>query len=223
MKKLLLPVFIVLSLTVNCQTNNSWIDYSKTYYKFKVGATGVYRINQASLASLSLGNTPVQQFQLWRNGVEVRLYTSSSAGSLPANGYIEFWGLMNDGKRDTKLYRVADYQLSDAWSLETDTSAYFLTVNPTGTNLRYTNSTNNITGTTLTPEPYFMNVIGIDYKAKINAGYAAVVGYYVYSSSYDIGEGYTSNDIYPGFDLSGVLPNINLYPTGPSASCKWLH
>ena len=217
MKKLLLPVFIILSLTGYCQNNNSWIDYSKTYYKFKISNTGLYRINQSSLP-VALSNIPAEQFQLWRNGEEVRLFTSASSGPLTSSGYIEFWGLMNDGKKDTKLYRVADYQLSDVWSLETDTSAYFLTVSPTGSNLRFTNTPNNVAGNVLSPEPYFMNVIGVDYKDKINAGYAAVVGYYVYSSSYDIGEGYTSNDIYPGFDLAKVFQNINLFPTGPSAS-----
>ena len=83
---------------------------------------------------------------------------------------------MNDGKKDTKLYRNPDYQLSDHWSLETDTAAYFLTVNPSGGNLRYTDAPNNVAGTTLPPEPYFMNTPGIYYKNKINPGYAAAVG-----------------------------------------------
>jgi hypothetical protein len=55
----------------------------------------------------------------------------------------------------------------------------------------------------------------------INNGYAAIVGFYVYSSSYDIGEGYTSNDVSPGFDLTAVLDSLNLYPTGPPASFKF--
>ena len=220
MKKLLLPLFIILGLSSFSQNNNSWIDYSKAYYKFRVGANGLYRINQSTLSTLGLANTPAQQFQLWRNGEEVRLYTSAQTGPILPGGYIEFWGLMNDGKKDTKLYKVPEYQLSDAWSLETDTAAYFLTVNPAGSNLRYNNTANNVSGTTLTPEAYFMNRIGLDYKDKISSGYAAVVGYYVYSSSYDPGEGYSSNDIYPGFDLGGVLPNINLYPQGPTASME---
>ena len=64
---------------------------------------------------------------------------------------------MNDGKKDTKLYRDPDYQLSDHYSLQTDTAAYFLTVNPSGTNLRFINSPNNVSGNTLPQEPYFMN------------------------------------------------------------------
>ena len=220
MKKLLLPLFILLSITSYCQTNNSWIDYNKTYFKFKVGATGLYRIPQATLASIGLANIPANQFQLWRNGEEVRLYTTSATGPLSPSGYIEFWGVMNDGKKDTKLYLDTDYQLSDHWSLVTDTASYFLTVNAVDANLRYTDAANNVAGTTLTPEPFFMNTRGVYYRNKINQGNAAVVGEYVYSSAYDIGEGWSSNDIAPGYNLSNVFDTINLYSAGPSASFR---
>jgi Peptidase family C25 len=221
MKKLFLPALLVLSLTGFSQPyNNSWIDYTKTYYKFKVGSTGLYRISQSALTGIGLDGTPAEQFQIWRNGEEVRIYTSSSTGPLGGTGYIEFWGVMNDGKKDTKLYLSADYQLSDHWSLETDTAAYFLTINTSGTNLRFVNAPNNIAGTTLSPEPYFMNTRGTYYKNRVNSGYAVIIGFYVYSSSYDIGEGYTSNDISPGFDLTSILDKLNLYPTGPPASFR---
>ena len=223
MKKLLLSIFILLSIAGYCQTNNSWIDYNKTYYKFKVGSTGLYRISQATLSSIGLGTTSAEQFQLWRNGEEVRLYTTSATGALGASGYIEFWGVMNDGKKDTKLYLNTDYQLSDYWSLVSDTAAYFLTVNPAGNNLRYSNTANNVAGTTLTAEPYFMNTKGVYYKNKINPGYAAVVGEYVYSSSYDIGEGWASSDIGAGsaFALFQLIDSLNIYTSGPSASLRF--
>lgn len=222
MKRLLVIFFTFLTAIVSAQTySNSWIDYSKTYYKFKVGADGLYHITQATLNNMGLGNTPAEQFQLWRNGAEVPLYTSTPTGPLPTTGFIEFWGHMNDGKIDTKLYSVADYQLSDHWSLQTDTAAFFLTVNPTGSNLRYTNDSNNVAGNTLSPEPYFMNVKGNYFREEINPGYALSVGSYVYSSSYDIGEGWTCYDIYPGRPLSANFTNINLYRNGPSATLKF--
>ncbi len=222
MKKLLLPIFIFISIAGYCQTNNSWIDYTKTYYKFKVGATGLYRISQSTLSSIGLGNTSADQFQLWRNGEEVRLYTTTVSGPLGSSGYIEFWGEMNDGKKDTKLYLNTDYQMSDHWSLVTDTASYFLTVNTSGNNLRYTNAVNNVAGTTLPTEPYFMNTRGLYYNNKINPGYAAVVGEYVYSSSYDMGEGWTSNDIGPGagYALFQLIDNLNVYPGGPPVSFR---
>jgi hypothetical protein len=112
MKKLIFILFIFITAIGYSQSySNSWIDYNKTYYKFNVGKNGLYHISQSTLNTLGLGNIPAEQFQLWRNGAEVTLYTSSPTGPLPSSGYIEFWGMMNDGKMDTKLYDSSDYQL----------------------------------------------------------------------------------------------------------------
>ena len=173
MKKILLVSLVFISAVGFAQPyNNSWIDYSKTYFKFNIGKNGLFRIQQSALNSIGLGNTPAEQFQLWRNGEEVSLYTSTATGPLSPTGYIEFWGLMNDGKKDTKLYRNPDYQLSDHYSLQTDTAAYFLTVNPSGNNLRFINSPNDVSGNTLPQEPYFMNTRGIYFRNEINIGMA---------------------------------------------------
>jgi hypothetical protein len=219
MKKLLIVSFIFISATAFAQPySNSWIDYNKTYYKFSIGKTGLFRIPQSTLNAIGLGSTPAEQFQLWRNGEEVSLYTTIASGPLGAADYIEFWGLMNDGKKDTKLYRDPDYQLSDHYSLQTDTAAYFLTVNPAGGNLRFVNDANNVSGTTLTPEPYFMNLRGVYYRNVLNTGYGLPLGSYVYSSSYDIGEGWCSGDISPSGGLSAVMDSLNIYTSGPNAS-----
>src|SRR6185437_5939250 len=126
MKKFILIFFTFLTAVGYAQTYpNSWIDYNKTYYKFAVGKSGLCQISQSVLAGKGLGNIPAEQFQLWRNGVQVTLYTSVASGPLSPTDYIEFWGEMNDGKVDTKLYRTADFQLSDRFSLQTDTASYF--------------------------------------------------------------------------------------------------
>ncbi|MCY7309699.1 MAG: hypothetical protein LH619_02875, partial [Chitinophagaceae bacterium] len=137
MKKLLLPLLLLTGLLAQSQAyNNEWINYSRTYYKFKVGATGLYRISQSTLTSIGIGSTAAEQFQLWRNGRQVPLFTSVQTGPLGGADYIEFWGEMNDGKPDSVLYKNPDHQLNNKWSLETDTAAFFLTVNPSGGNAR---------------------------------------------------------------------------------------
>ena len=92
MKKVL--VFIVSLLFAGVAMGqayyNEWIDYNKTYYKFKVGSTGLYRISLNDLNAIGLANEPAQNFQLWRNGKQVALYTSTATGPLPGGGYIEF-------------------------------------------------------------------------------------------------------------------------------------
>ena len=82
MRKLLVPIFVLFTLVTEAQLNNSWIDYSKTYYKFQVGKTGFYRISQAALNAAGLGAVPAEQFQLWRNGEQVRIFTSVSSGPI---------------------------------------------------------------------------------------------------------------------------------------------
>jgi len=222
MKRIVLLFFLAAGFIAKAQVyNNEWIDYNKTYYKFKVGTTGLYQISQTTLSGIGLGNAAAEDFQLWRNGKEVPLYTSSPNGVLAANGYIEFWGEMNDGKPDNAIYRKPEYQLNDKWSLQTDTAAYFLTLNPAGGNLRLENTANNVAGNTLSPEPYFMYTTGNYFKNKINAGNAVNVGEYLYSSSYDIGEGWSSADIAANKILSYTVSNLFTYTGGPDATLKY--
>ncbi len=213
MKRILLLLLIAFSLSAGAQVyNNEWIDYSKTYYKFKLATTGLYRISQASLTSIGLANTNADHFQLWRNGKQIPVYTSVQNGLLGANDYIEFWGEMNDGKPDNPLYRESDYQISDKYSLQTDTVAFFLTVNPSGSNLRLSPTANNVSGNTLPVEPFFMYTTGNYYKNAINIGRQELVGSsYTYSSSYDAGEGWTSGNIGTGASITYNLTNLRQY------------
>ncbi len=220
MKKLLTILALFGSLFARAQFDNEWIDYNKTYFKFRVGADGMYRIPQSVLQSAGLGATPAEQFQLWRNGQQVPLFTSVGSGPLGGTDFLEFFGQMNDGRPDTKLYRNPSLQLSNRWSLETDTAAYFLTVNPAGPNLRITNAVNDVASNVLPAEPFFMHTHRLDYKTRINGGFAAVIGDYVYSSSYDIGEGWTSRDITQATPLVENLSNLFVSPSGPQASLR---
>jgi len=218
MKRIILLLLTAFSLSAGAQLyNNEWIDYSKSYYKFRVGLSGIYRINQTALASIGLENTNADHFQLWRNGEQVAIYTSTQNAPLGSGGYIEFWGDMNDGKPDKPLYRQPDFQLFDKFSLETDSAAFYLTVNPAGGNSRYVTTTNNVAGNTLPVEPYFMYTAGFYYKDKLSQGRAELVGSsYTYSSSYEYGEGWTSNDIGTAASKSVNLTNLVPY-TGAGA------
>lgn len=213
MKRVLLLLLIAASLSAEAQPfNNEWIDYNKTYYKFKVGANGVYRIRQATLISMGINvSTNADHFQLWRNGQQIPLYTTVQNAPLGASDYIEFWGEMNDGKPDHVMYRESDSQLNDKWSLQTDSAAFFLTVNPSGGNLRLQTTPNNVSTNILPVEPWFMYTEGKYFKDKQHAGRAELVGdAYTYSSSYDRGEGWTSIDIGTGSSVPFVT--TPLYP-----------
>ncbi len=222
MKRLLFIIFVFAYATGYGQASNSWVDHSKTYYKFSIGKDSLYRIPYSTLTGLGLGNVPSEQFQLWRNGEEQPLYITKSIGILGAADYIEFWGRMNDGKIDKKLYRNPDYQLSDKYSIHSDTAAYYLTADATGKSLRFKDAANNTQGTTLTPEPYFMNTRGHYFKNKLNPGYAIPAGtVLIYSSSYDVGEGWGSFEVYPIRPTSILLTGLNTYTGGPAGKLKF--
>ena len=224
MKRILLALLVVFSgLLAKAQTpfpyNNEWIDYGKTYYKFSLSQTGLYRISQAALNSVGVGSTPAEHFQLWRNGREVPLYTSVPSGPMGAGDFIEFWGVRNDGLPDSTLYRDTLFILSSKYNFQTDTAAFFLTVNPAGGNRRLQNTTNNVAGNLLPPEPYFMYTEGKYYQEYLNPGYYIDAGEYVHSSSYDRGESWVCWDIFSGQTRT---ENHNLYPylSGPNASFR---
>lgn len=222
MKRILLTFILLYTALISQGQSyyNEWIDYSKTYYKFKIAANGLYRIAQPVLASAGLGNVPAEQFQLWRNGQQIPIYTTIQTGVMGGGDYIEFWGEMNDGKPDKDLYRITDHQINDKWSLETDTAAYFLTVNPGSGNLRLVPVANTLPSA-LPADSFFMHTAGKYYREKFHLGYAAIVGDYVYSSSYESGEGFTSTDMGAQVTRSETFGGLNTY-TGPGAPAPLL-
>jgi hypothetical protein len=211
MKLTSLLLLLCCGLAVHSQNfNNEWIDYNKTYYKFKLGADGLCRINQPALAALNLQTVQAQHFQLWRNGQEIPLYTSVATGVFGAGDYIEFWGQRNDGKPDLDLYRNPDFQLNNKHSLETDTSTYFLTVNTTTPNRRLENTPNIIPGSP-TPDPYFMYTKGKYWQDRLNAGFSQREGDNTFSSAYEGNEGWTALNIekyQPAVPTNNVLTYV---------------
>lgn len=229
MKKLFTFIFLLLSIGAFAQAyNNEWIDYTKTYYKFKIGTTGLCRIPQSVLSNAGLGGVLAQNFQLFRNGKEVPIYVSAAnpAAPLGSTDYIEFWAQRNDGVPDVPLYRNPAYQHSQYYSLESDTAVYFLVENTSGNAFHYTNVANNVAGSPLTPETSFLYTAGAYFKSVYgypNPGFAQVVGEYIYSSSYDIGEFWATDAIGPGTPFSSTYNNLFVYngAGAPDASLKF--
>ncbi len=219
MKRFVTLLLVLAGLTATGQQyNNEWIKHNQTYYKFKVGKDGVYRISKAALDAAGIGNTSVEFFELWRNGELVPYYPSVPGGVLPANGFIEFWGKANDGKPDNAMYRDPAYQHSQAISLITDTAVYFLSVNTNQSGFRVFDGPNDVASNSLPVEPYFMYSANLNFKNRINAGFAAVVGEYVFSSSYDKGEFWSSSFVSPATTLTHTLNNLYVSSAGPATS-----
>lgn len=221
-----LPIAIlcmsIWSCTLSQAYNNEWINFANPYYKFKIGATGLYQIPASVLETAGLSEADAASFQLWRNGQQIPIYTSAPSGPIPAGGFIEFYGEMNDGKPDRQVFIHPWYQVSTQWSLFTDTACYFLTVNPGGNNLRVVNTVNNLAANHLAPEPYYMRHYGNYYKVAEGDGlFQYVDGVYIISSSYDIcsfwddGNGYT-----PGSPFNGYFSGMSVYTAGPPSTFR---
>ncbi|WP_205513326.1 C25 family cysteine peptidase [Longitalea arenae] len=222
MRKIFTLLLLVAGFAATAQQyNKEWIKYGQTYYKFKVGNDGLYRIPKSLLDANGLGNVSVEFLELWRNGEKVPFYSSVPNGVLPSNGYLEFWGERNDGEPDKALYRQPEFQHTTEYSLQTDTAAYFLSVNTNQSGFRYNEVFNNVAGNGLPVEPYFMDTAGYYYKsATPNPGFASLVGVYVYSSSYDKGEFFSSGDIGPSNPLTTALSDLKVYGGGPASLLK---
>ncbi|HEX6431293.1 MAG TPA: hypothetical protein VF008_26565, partial [Niastella sp.] len=232
MRKIFTLLLLVAGFAATAQQyNNEWIKYSQTYYKFKITAEGLYRIPKSLLDANGIGGAQVQNLELWRNGEKVRFYPSVSSGVLPANGYIEFWGEPNDGKPDKALYRSPEYQHTTHFSLQTDTAVYFLSVNASQVDFRYNNVYNNVAGNSLPAEPYFMHTVGTYYASPFtggnnsglpNLGFASPLGnVYVYSSSYDKGEFFATDNVTPAGQALTVLSDLKVVPGGAPGYIKF--
>ena len=239
---LLLTLLVFLTAAKSQLYRNEWIDYNKTYYKFKVGPfgydnvgaplkKGIVRITQPSLASVGLGNVPAEQLQLWRDGQEVAIYTSKPTGLLSSSDYIEFFGELANGKADRDLYTSPDYQLTDYWNLSSDSAAYFFTVNSSGTNKRIIDASNDLTGNTMQPEKNFYYTAGRYYRATMTEGRGAY--FYqiydlkiLYESEYLSGEGFSSrpvhpDDFYEDVQMPQTFSSLYLDTTGPAMSVNY--
>lgn len=112
---------------------NDWYDASKPYSKLLVWEDGVYRISAADLsaAGFSLNGVAPGNLHLYYRGQEQHIYVSENAGAVD---FIEFYGLRNDGRVDSIMYRNPTAATHDPdqhpnlhLSNFSDTSAYFLT------------------------------------------------------------------------------------------------
>jgi len=212
--KLMLPILLLIltSIAATAQYGNEWIDYSKTYWKFKVGTDGIYRITKTALDAAGVPSSATgNDFVIFHNGKEVCLYLSSN-GSLSASDYIEFYGVGNDGIQDKELYLKPNKFANENSSLFNDTSIYFLTIDNTKPHLRYSAVTTPIPPSPPSALGHCYSTIISNGKNAFSAGktngpartdYSSIIE--LYSSQFDQGEGYIFN-----WNLSANPANISI-------------
>mgnify|MGYP001799486117 CR=1 FL=1 len=203
---------------------NEWINFNQSYFKFKVGEEGFYRITSDDLADAGfpVNDVPASRIRLYRRGEEQAIRVNSTAGVVSS---IDFYGRTNDGTDDLELYGDIADQLHPSFSLFADSAAYFLTYSLNNTSgLRMTSYTEaNSQG--LPAETSFEGVQEVLFNDAYSVGRRFGSDGSILSSSYERAEGWMASPVRTNValdvtfnlgavDRSSTTPVINLTLVG---------
>lgn len=191
------------------QYGNEWIHYNQSYYKIPVAKDGIYRLTYSNLqnAGFPVNSVDPRRIQIFHRGVEQRIVVQGENDAVfhPAD-YIEFYGTKNDGTNEKELYQPVSAQPHPYYSLYSDTTAYFLTVNA-------------VAQLGLRMEPFSeINVGGLPaqtshtdqkltvFTTQYNVG--MLYNSYLHNSFFDYGEGWTGTAFLQGEFFEYVVENI---------------
>lgn len=197
---------------------NAWYDPTKVYAKLRVWENGVYRVtaNELSAISFPTAGFSFNNLHLIYRGVEVPIHVVANGSSLQ---YIEFFGLRNDGRVDSTMYRNpysgihdGDQQPNKNLSLFSDTSAYYLTYdqNP---GLRF-QTFNDQNYQNYSPEQFFRYESRHEYHPATggqsvdwnNGGGSQYDIFHILNSYYITGEGYVGRGFGFGNEATIAIP-----------------
>ncbi len=219
MKKiyLLLLTFMICAGAEAQTYENSWINYSQTYYKIKVWQEGIFRVptNTMLFAGIPVTTIDHRNIQLFHNGIEqyVYIYDQNGDNRINGNDFIEFYGQRNDGSLDAKMYQDPSWQPNPNFSLFTDTSVYFLTFNNSTTNKRVTLDTDTNYASYPSSSPYFIKESYKEETNSYNAGTTIGGGTDI---DYTEAEGWMNGIFYPGNPTTETVNTQNIYVNGPN-------
>lgn len=194
----LLLLFFYQSIACLAQYSNHWVSYNQPYYKIPVAATGIYRLTRDQLqqAGVPVNSLDPRLIQLYHRGVQQAIYfkhdQSPPDPKFDAGEYLEFYGQRNDGTLDEKLYPPAA-QPHKYYNLFSDTTAYFLTVNPQPVPGKRMGVVDQVNSSGL-PKEVSHNAGRLAlYTSEYSAG--EVLNDFIIQSHFDKGEGWTGGTI----------------------------
>ena len=198
---------------------NEWIDYSKTYYKFKISEDGIYRIpaNSLQLSGVDMSRLNESSVQIFHKGAEIPVHVQMNGTTVD---YLEFYASKNRGILDAELY--SNGQFNPEYSVISDSASYFLTIGSNGK--RYQNLNANLNNLPQ-KEAFFMSKVVSLPTLIWNAGKTYnIAGAQFSRSSFEYGEGYggsltTSQNISistPNSYNGTAVAEIRMYSEGAS-------
>jgi Peptidase family C25 len=168
---------------------NEWINPTQTYFKIPIAEDGIYRLSANQIQAIGIPlSISANQFQIFRYGQEIPIFTSSSA-VFNNTDFIEFYGRKNRGELDAYIYKTGQKDmLNPEYSNFTDTAIYYLTWQNSTPTKRFNNQTTNIANAPAKANWFWytiqqVNSQGLTY-AQLGGGVA--------QPSFDAGEGYGS-------------------------------
>lgn len=134
-------------MTINGELRygNEWIDYDTDYYKIRISEDGIFKITRAELVAAGMISSQIigADLRVHYMGEEISIIPSTD-GLFGEEDYVLFIGEKNRGSLDRHLYQDWSAQmLNPDFSMFTDTSSYFLSIND-GTNKRFEERDNNV-------------------------------------------------------------------------------
>lgn len=196
---------------------NEWIDYSKTYHKFRIAEDGLYHIPYSALQQAGLAEKNPEGFHLFSRGKEVPIFVSSDE-VFGSDDFIEFYGQKNDGSFDTQLFQNPDWQLTDRQSLFTDSIGYYLMWDDSFEGERIEVVENDLSGELPEEEAYFMYESGRIFKQVFSQGTPTRVhsmerpdGVHVHFADFEVGEGFVSQIILGETTKTYKIPTLGVY------------
>jgi len=183
---------LILSITyfassAQAKYGNEWIDASKSYFKLKIAQNGIYKVTFEELVGAGFGENNIigSSLKLYNFGEERAIYVSDN--DFGPGDYFEFYGEKNTIGLDSLLYNDWSKDLfNPEYSLVTDTNAYFLTLSPESSNLRYTLVNPDFNNNTLTPFPFYLH----DEKIVFSGSYFKNVDGDIRYSHFEPSEGF---------------------------------
>jgi len=196
---------------------NNWINYSQQYYKFKISATGLYRLDYNALnnAGIPIGSIDPRNIQIFGRGQELPLYIDGEAdGVFDLADYIEFYAEHNDGWFESDFYGGSQYHPNPYYSLINDTATYYITWNNLTANSRVILETDT-NFSSYTPDSYYNQENTHYYSSSYYTGKTLSIGGQSENLfGYDPTEGWFDNVFTLGQTRTKTISTENVFNTG---------
>lgn len=189
---------------------NEWLQQGNVYHAVEVWEDGVYQISADYLTSLDIDPTRLDDVNIYHQGQQVAVnYVQNGNDEVIA---IEFYGQKNRGELDDQLYRYSpgNEPLNPRYSLYTDTSTYWVTLDGRSTKA-YEVASTTPNGLGQIPYIYLTNeiVYGDNYWKPIHGSDRDYIRY----SNFDYSEGFgkaPSKTSTVSLDADGLFANSGL-------------